>query len=320
MLDLSIGLQTRMPLNCQEIDGSRSGASGTVRSRSAPPIYFLAALLGTALILASSCRPSAPVASLRVSPATVRLGHPESAPLHFAWLPAIGPDNMKGALTVFVHLLDERRAVRRTFDHPFPQPWVAGKPVSYDLELYQSALAPGLPPGSYAVTAGLYDPSSGSRWAVDAGGAELGRREYRVGTVEVPPPDPAAVPRFEFAGEWGPVEPDPSVQILARRRLHGPATLVFAGRPALAGTVRLALTVHGASLAVESDCAPGAAVRLDPGYHWIGFDLPASGVCTIRFPDVPSRGNGPPEPLDAAARHAEPATSLDVAAWRPAAR
>ncbi|MDQ6893584.1 MAG: hypothetical protein M3167_12995 [Acidobacteriota bacterium] len=278
-----------------------------------------ASILSAVLAFACGCRPGPPVASLRISPATVRLGYPESAPLHFDWSPTAALGN-GGTPTVFVHLLDERRGVRRTFDHPFPEAWAAGKPVSYDLELYQSALGAALPPGQYAVTAGLYDPSSGNRWALDAGGIELGRREYRVGTVEVPAPAPASAPRFDFSGEWGPLEPDPSVQILARRRLHGPASLRFAARPGAPGKVRLALTVHGAALAVESDCAPGAEGRLEPGYHWLGFDLNASGTCAIRFPDVRSRVNGPAESLDAAARHAEPATSLDVAAWRPPGR
>jgi hypothetical protein len=284
-------------------------------------VLFLASLLGAILVLASSCRPSAPVGRVRVSPATVRLGYPESALIHFAWSPTTPLETTKGIPTVFVHLLDERRAVRRTFDHPFPQAWAAGTPVSYDLELYQSALGVGLPPGTYAVTAGLYDPSSSRRWALDAGGTEVGRREYRVGTVEVPVPDPACAPAIDFSGEWGTAEPDPSLQVLARRRLNGPGSLRYAGKPGASGTVRLALTVRVSALTVESECAPGGVVRLEPGYHWIGFDLPASGSCTIRFPDVPSRANGPPEGLDAAARHAaEPASSLDVAAWRRAAR
>ena len=277
-------------------------------------------LLVSSAILLCGCRGGAPVATLRTSPPAIRLGFPESALLHFDWSPSAGLGRTGANPTVFVHVLDARGAVRRTFDHPFPQGWSAGKPVSYDVELYLSALAPGLPPGKYPITAGLYDPSSGNRWALDAGGAEVGRREYRVGTVEVPAADPVSAPRFDFSGEWGPLEPDPSVQILARRRVHGPASLVFAGRPGVSGTVRVALTVHGAALAVESDCAPAGARRLEPGYHWLGFDLPASGTCAIRFPDVPSGANGPPESLDAAARHAEPATSLDVAAWRPSAR
>jgi hypothetical protein len=266
--------------------------------------------------LAPACRPDAPVGRVRTSPDTIRLGYPESAPFHFEWSPSATLEKVHGGATVFVHLLEGPGRVRRTFDHPFPQSWSAGKPVSYDVELYQSALAAPLPPGRYIVSIGLYDPSSGYRWPLEASGPEIGKREYRVGALDVP--REAVSPTFDFSGEWGALEPDPSVQILARRRLVGPASLLFAGRPGVPGTVRVALTVHGAALAVESDCAPGKTRRLEPGYHWLGFDLPASGTCAIRFPDVPSRANGPAESLDAAARHAEAATSLDVAAWRPA--
>jgi hypothetical protein len=271
--------------------------------------------------VAAGCGRGAPVASLRTSPAAIRLGYPEAALLHFDWSPSAALEKSGGNPTVFVHVLDGKGAVRRTFDHPFPRPWSGGTPVSYDIELYQSALAAPLPPGTYTLSAGLYDPSSGRRWGLTTGGAERGRHEYRIGAVEVPPAASVTAARFEFVGEWGPVEPDPSVQVLARRRLSGPASLRFSAAPGSQGSLRLALTVHTAALAVESDCAPAAPRRLDPGYHWVGFDLPPSGVCNVRFPDAPTRASGPAETLESAARRAtEPLTSLDVAAWRRALR
>ncbi|HEY6147810.1 MAG TPA: hypothetical protein VIZ69_08925, partial [Thermoanaerobaculia bacterium] len=127
---------------------------------------------------------------------------------------------------------------------------------------------------------------------------------------------------FAFEGEWGPAEPDPSVQVLARRRLRGPAALRFTGKPADAGSVRLALTVRGVPLAVVSECGPPPPKPLEPGYHWVGFDLPASGSCTIRFP-APVRSSGASDSLADAARVAQEEaarTSLDVAAWRPSPR
>lgn len=270
---------------------------------------------------ASRCGRGTPVASLRTSPPAIRLGYPETALLHFDWSPSVALEKSAGTPTVFVHVLDDKGAVRRTFDHPFPQVWSGGKPVSYDIELYQSALAAPLPPGTYVLSAGLYDPSSGRRWGLTAAGTELGRREYRIGAIDVPPGESLPSARFEFAGEWGPVEPDPSIQVLARRRMSGPASLRFSAAPGSQGSVRLALTVHSASLALESDCTAAAPGRLDPGYHWIGFDLPPGGTCNIRFPDAPSRASGPDETLDSAARRgAAPLTSLDVAAWRRASR
>lgn len=267
------------------------------------------------------CGRGAPVASLRTSPPAIRLGYPETALLHFDWTPSKPLEAAAGNPTVFVHVLDEKRAVRRTFDHPFPGAWSAGTPVSGDIELYQSALSAPLPPGSYTLSAGLYDPSSGRRWGLATTGEELGRREYRIGSLDVPAVGKAPSPRLDFEGQWDPVEPDPSLQVLARRRLSGPASLRFSAPPGSRGSVRLALTVHADALAVESDCATAAARRLEPGYHWIGFDLPPSGVCNIRFPDAPARTSGSGETLESAARRAAaPLTSLDVAAWRPSSR
>ena len=266
------------------------------------------------------CGRGTPVATLRASPPEIRLGYPEAAPLRLEWSPS-GALGQSGAPTVFVHVRDGKGEVRRTFDHPFPQPWSPGQPVSYEIELYQSALAPPLAPGSYSLTAGLYDPSSGRRWPLAAGGAELGRREYRVATLEVPAPEAAPAARFDFSGEWGPLEPDPSVQVLGRRRLHGPASLRFSANAGSQGSVDLALTVKGTPITVESDCSRGTAARLEPGYHWVRFDLPAGGICDIRFPDAPSRTSGPAETLESAAqRAASPGSSLDVAAWRRAPR
>lgn len=272
---------------------------------------------------ASRCGRGKPVASLGASPVAIRLGYPESALLHFDWSPSAALQPSGGNPTVFVHVLDDKRAVRRTFDHPFPGTWSVGKAVSYDIELYQSALAAPLPPGTYRLTAGLYDPSSGRRWGLATPGAELGRNEYRIGSLEVPAAGPAPSGRFDFEGQWGPVEPDPSLQVLARRRLSGPASLRFSAAPGSRGSVRLALTVRADALGVESDCerAPGAPQRLEPGYHWIGFDLPPSGICNIRFPDAPARTSGDAQTLESAARNAAaPLTSLDVAAWRLAPR
>ncbi len=100
--------------------------------------------------------------------------------------------------TVFVHLLDRKGKVARTFDHPFPGAWQEGVPVAYDLKLYQSALAAPLAPGAYQVTAGLYG-KDGKRWPLEAG-EPVGRDEYKAFQVEVPPP--GAGPRFAYSGAW----------------------------------------------------------------------------------------------------------------------
>jgi hypothetical protein len=280
----------------------------------------LVTVLSAALLC--GCRPSAPVGKLAVSPAAVRLGYPENAPLHFAWSPFRPLENKHGDPTVFVHVLDRPGSVKRTFDHPLPVAWTVGTPVAYDIDVYQSALASSLPPGKYLLSVGLYDSSWGYRWALETGGPDLGKREYRVGTLDVPPAPEKGAARFDLTGGWGPTEPDPSVQVLARRRLNGPASLTFEGSPGSSGSIRLALTVRRRPLEVEGECGGGGARRFEPGYHWIGFDLPAGGRCGIQFRE-PLDASEPKDLAGAfsgAAMSSQPATSLDVASWRPGAR
>jgi hypothetical protein len=153
-----------------------------------------------------------PVARVRVEPQQVRLPFSQAQPLHLTWTPtaALGGEQP----TVFVHLLDDRGKVVRTFDHAFPQRWREGSPVSYDVKLYQSAMAPPLPAGKYALTLGLYG-KDGKRWALDGLGEPVGRDEYKIGDVEAPAQRPN--PRFLFSPNWQPPEPGGDRQVLARR-------------------------------------------------------------------------------------------------------
>ena len=111
-----------------------------------PPMRQLSALVVVAACLAGCRGEPRPVARLGVEPHTVRLGFPELREVHFNWQPmsALGDG---GAPVVFVHLLDRQGKVLRTFDHPFPGAWQEGVPASYDVKLYQSALAKPLAPG-----------------------------------------------------------------------------------------------------------------------------------------------------------------------------
>jgi hypothetical protein len=238
--------------------------------RSFRPLLVVVAAAAIAGGLPVACRPDLVVGSLHASLASQRLGYPETVPLHFEWIPAAPLVDPAGSPTVFVHLIDDHGALRRTFDHPFPQGWNVGRPVAYDIDLYQSALAPPLPKGRYVLTAGLYDPPRQTRWRLEAG-AEAGKREYRIGELDVVEP-----------GAWGPSEPDASLQILSRRRLLGPATLRFAGA-AGGPTIRLAFTVKGDPLPADSDCDAGAPTRkLEPGFQWVDVAAPAR-PCEIRF-------------------------------------
>src|SRR6185295_14074542 len=134
--------------------------------------------------LAASCggKPT-PVARVEAEPHQLRVPFSQYQTLHLTWTPTAPLDEEQP--TVFVHLLDDRRKVIRTFDHAFPQRWREGTPVSYDVKLYQSALAPPLPAGKYKVTLGLYGKDR-KRWALDGLGEPTGREEYTVAEVEAP--------------------------------------------------------------------------------------------------------------------------------------
>jgi hypothetical protein len=181
-------------------------------------IYVLS-LVATLTLCAAGCQRKVPVAgSLDAQPRSVTLPYPQLAVVHLTWSPAAaaGETDTPSEPLVFLHLLGAKGQVLRTFDHPFPQHWAAGTPVSYDVKLYQSALAPPLDPGKYRLSAGLYD-QSGKRWALDGMGEPIARQEYVAVEVEVPP-QPAG-PRFEFSPAWLPLEAGSDKQVVARRWL-----------------------------------------------------------------------------------------------------
>ena len=144
----------------------------------------------------------------QVAPAQLTLGYGQSQPLRLTFQPLFELDKVHGTPTVFVHLLHPTEKLVRTFDHALPGPWVPGQEQSYEIDLYQSALAEPLPAGSYRLSIGLYDDEYGYRWMLDTGGEELGRREYVVGGVQVP--EQGSHPRFAFSGGWRPAEKMPN--------------------------------------------------------------------------------------------------------------
>ncbi len=167
---------------------------------------------------AAGCRHEAPpAATVDAQPRTVVLGYPQVTSTRLSWTPSAqsggaGPSEP----LVFVHLLDAKGGVLRTFDHPFPQRWAEGVPVSYDLKLYQSALAPPLAPGRYRLGIGLFD-RSGRRWPLAGLGQPIGRNEYLAAEVEATPQ--AAGPQFVFSPAWLPLQAGTDRQVLARRIL-----------------------------------------------------------------------------------------------------
>ncbi len=174
--------------------------------------------------LAGCHRSSAPVASLAVTPETLRLGFPEFDELEITLTPERElPEGVEPRL--FLHLLEEPGTVLRTFDHRPPGSWREGREIRYRTRLYQSALAEPLEPGHYVLSAGLYD-AAGRRYALRTRGQLVARLEYAVAEIVVPPPAPQ-LPAVRFSEEWLSAEPGVDRQILSRRSLagSGPGTL-----------------------------------------------------------------------------------------------
>jgi hypothetical protein len=281
-----------------------------------------------------------PVAQVTIEPRQVKLPPSHVRPLRFTWTPSAALEGE--APTVFVHLLDADRKVVRTFDHPFPQRWREGTPVSYDVDLYQSAMAPPLPPGQYRLTLGLYD-KEGKRWALDGlGEPTAGRNEYDAATVEIPAGDPK--PRFAFSANWLPVEPGGDRQVLARRSMASRAAIRLLDQPG-PGTVWMMIRIPpvdlpdtklvldpGAtapSVRVVGNCGSGAGNEEEagegdgnsgsetsltgPGIHKVELSMdapPPNGFCRVHL-----ASNFLLEPTTAAAR--KRSISLESIAWVP---
>ncbi len=178
----------------------------------------------------------APVASVTVQPAAAELPYPGLVRLELT-VQMTEPVAAEERPLVFVHLLDGSGNVVRTFDHEFPQTWRPGGEARYEVVLQQSALAPPLPAGEYALTLGLYRGER--RWPLAVAGRETDTREYQVATIGVPATGPSA-PMFNFSPSWLPTEGGIDNQILGRRWLSSDGVLRLAEIPG-PGTVRLAL-------------------------------------------------------------------------------
>jgi hypothetical protein len=261
-------------------------------------------------MLAAACGRSRPVGSLSVQPTSVDLAFPLATPLGFRLTPTAGLKGLQGKPVVFVHVLDGGRRLLRTFDHPLPETWTPGRAQSYEIELYQSAIAGPLPAGAYEITGGLYEHGTRRRWPLTVDGEEVGRQEYRLATLVVPKSAPPA-PSFQFSGGWLPVEPVSSKQVVARRCLWGDGSIAVVAPPA-PGTVRVAASLKAgqgpgvaAAWRVSASCSPEVAEIFGSELEWVGFLVSAAAgepPCEIRFT--------PPA-------QATQLLCLEVLAWRP---
>jgi hypothetical protein len=301
-----------------------------------PPWTPRAALLAAAIAAAGALAGCGggggePVARLAVQPGRLELPYGTYAELRFRWTPRAELDGAQGSPRVFAHLVDEGGDLVRTFDHDLAGTWRAGAEMAYDARVYQSLLAPPLPPGTYTLTAGLYDSSGGGRWPLDTEGEAVGRNEYRVGTFEVPASsgEAASVPAVLFGPAWSPTLAGADRQVIAFRWLSEDGSIRLEDVPG-AGTLWLSLGVPGeqaGSLRRRIVDPPGGGdgvPRVDVMASCSGFEAQISGEGThdVEVPVEPSEG-GCEITLDPNYVMVSPngdrrTLVLQVLAWRPA--
>ncbi|HEX6200721.1 MAG TPA: hypothetical protein VF150_10685 [Thermoanaerobaculia bacterium] len=183
-----------------------------------------------------------PVARLAADPMALTVAYGTYTGLGLTWQPTAELEGASGEARVFLHLLDDDGGLARTFDHDIPGGWRVGRESSYRVPVYQSLLAPPLPPGTYSLTAGLYD-AEGNRWPLTFEGERTGRHEYRVATVEVPAQG-AELPAVQFSPTWSPTLAGADRQVVAFRWLAGDGAIRLTDLPG-PGTLWIALVIPG---------------------------------------------------------------------------
>jgi hypothetical protein len=257
--------------------------------------YLLLSFLSLSAALACG-RPSEPVARLEIEPRSPVLPWPGRVELRSSWETTRPLAGLQGDPYVFVHLLDAEGGIVRTFDHRLPFDWQPGAAESYAVELWQSALAEPVAPGSYRLSLGVYDLGK-HRWPLVVDGEEVDDQEYVVATVQVPAVD-AAAPSAAFGDGWLPVEPGAGKQVLAVRWLTEDGAVELRG---LAGptTVDLTLSVkrleeagfhlvldegtEAPAVVLRCDCLDGERTFSGYGIHDVELALtPAEGSSSCR--------------------------------------
>lgn len=267
---------------------------------------LLVLVLTAGLAITGCSKEPDPVGRLGTGAGEIQLGYPQVVELELAWDMKRQLEGLAGPTRVFVHLLDSRGDLVRTFDHQLPGAWKVGEKLVYKIPIYQSALAPPLDAGRYKLTSGLYD-QDGNRWPLENTGAEIGEGEYEVATVSVATSGPT-VPQFFFSSSWLPVEGGTDLQILARRWLTDDGIIRLGGIsipgrlwlsvsiPEGGGALQEPVMAEGAveqSVSVTTTCGDGAVQVSGAGTHSVELPiaLPASGEgennqpseCEVRF-------------------------------------
>jgi len=218
-----------------------------------------AALAGLALFLGGACRRApAPVAVMDSSTGAIRMAWPgfHEVSLRFDLIEELPED--VGHPQVFVHLLDGKKKVVRTFDHDLPGEWWVGSTTEDRFTLHFSALGDRLEPGEYAITAGLFDTDRG-KYPLRTGLEPAAKEEYVVGRLRLDAGDAPERP-VELDGSWLPRQPDTDRQVIGPRVLAGGGAgalrLKTRGAPA---SLFLRLLLPGADSGNDRlELAPGA--------------------------------------------------------------
>lgn len=233
-----------------------------------------------------------PVATLEIEPREVTVNHSTYTDLDLHWQLTGELEGREGTLRVFVHLLDEEGRLTRTFDHLPPGEWAVGEEWEYSTRIYQSILAPPLPPASYTLTIGLYD-EGGNRWPLDVEGEAVDNQEYAVARVEVPS-EPTDLPRIGFSPSWSPTMAGTDRQVLAVRLLTGDGSLQvdeLSGRRTLWMQLRVPEAVSGTSRRIYR---PGSAEAENPSVRIVapcsGFEafVTGDGMHDVEVPVAPA--------------------------------
>lgn len=272
----------------------RPAARNRAAAREAALFPAGAGIVLTAALLAACGPPPEPVAALRVPAAEVTLAYPGTATLPAQWRITAPLPSEEARL--FVHLVDASGSVVRTFDRDLPFEWQVGETREIPLDIWQSALAPPLPPGGYELTVGLYEPAGSERWPLDVEAPEVDGGEYRVARVRVPPVEPGV--GVELTGGWQPTLAGADRQVLARRWLVDRGSMELSGLPE---TARLELVLRlpepregvrivleegelAAGLVVSSPCAEESVTVEGAGERTAVLLLRAGepGTCTVR--------------------------------------
>lgn len=191
---------------------------------------LVACCCAAATLLAACAQEPAAVGRVEVEPSEIRLLYPGFSEYRLTWTAERSLENRQGDLRASIHLQGADGAVLRTFDHDIGFEWSLGASGTSAQMLYQSALAPPLEAGRYALAIGLYD-AAGNGWPVSSTAASVVVEDSTEG-----------FPAFYFSPEWQPIEGGTDRQILGRRWLRADGVLRL-GELTGAGTLWLQIAV-----------------------------------------------------------------------------